>query len=139
MLGMVGVALMLLTRELGFELQRTRAASEEAQFRQLLLAGAEDAAAHAAQWDAQAAPQKWTMDLPRSLSDQGASVSLESARSDEDGRTVLVAANLGGHERVQSLFFRRAHDAWQVSTRAANEPEQVASIQRNVIFDSGCH
>lgn len=118
LLAMVSAALLLLTRQLGFEFQRTRQATEDAQLRQLLLAGAQDAVARAKEWHADAPPPGWSLELPRELADGGASVSFEVGAAKDDWREVVVVARMGGREAVQTLTFTRTGDAWKVSSAA---------------------
>jgi hypothetical protein len=115
-LGLVGVALLLLTREVGYEFQRTRIADRDAQLRQLLLAGAQDVVSRAVEWGPDWKAEKWSMSVPRALANQDASLSFESSRTADDIRRVTVIARLQDREKVQSLLFVQRHNMWELST-----------------------
>ena len=115
LLGLIAVALALLTKQLGYELQRTRSAYEDAQLRQLLLAGAQDAAARAGRWSAQgpAAPGAWKVELPADLNAQDASISIEAMEAGPDGRTVRIEARLSYRRAEETLEFSRTDAGWK--------------------------
>ena len=90
---------------------RTRAAGDEAQLRQLLLAGTQTARVRLAATGGKA---DGAMALPDSLAGDGARVSLtqESAAADQAG--VRIEASLGSRRLSQVVHFVLKDGAWQV-------------------------
>ena len=113
LLGLVGSALLLLTRQLAAEGRRTRATYDEAQLRMLLIAGADDAAEHGKAWNNAPAAENWQMALPQSMADSNASVSLSSRSSEADTIEVLIVARFRGREAMQVLLFHHSEEAWK--------------------------
>jgi hypothetical protein len=114
MLGLVSVALLSITHALAYDFTRTRLTTQDAQLRQLLLAGAQEAVAAAKGWNADSLPSKWSMHLPASLVEQGAGVSFELEAIEGGQRKVIVTARLGTREQMQSITFRRTDEGWRV-------------------------
>jgi hypothetical protein len=117
LLGLIAVAIAMVTRQMGYEMQRTRSAYDDAQLRQLLLAGAQDAIAHASSWTAdRPAPDHWTIELPSPLRDLGASVTLQATDSGPDTRMVQIDARLGPREAIDTLRFSRTDQGWRFAS-----------------------
>lgn len=122
LLGLIAVAIALVTRQMGYELKRTRAAYEDAQLRQLLLVGAQDAMAHASSWNADPPPtDHWSIELPASLRDHGASVSMRVSESGPDARTVEIDAHLGARDATDTLQFSRTDQGWKFAGVAGGQ------------------
>lgn len=111
--GFVGVALAVVLMSFSAELKRTRSASDEAQLRQLLLAGASDAAARARGWPEAAEPHRWEVTLPDDLARLGAKVTSESQPSEAGLIQVRVNASLGGRRAAQTLRLAHTDKGWQ--------------------------
>ncbi|HEY2584793.1 MAG TPA: hypothetical protein VGI81_03385 [Tepidisphaeraceae bacterium] len=122
LLGLIAVAVALVTRQMGYEMKRTRAAYEDAQLRQLLLAGAQDAVARAGSWDAdRPAPDHWELEVPASLRHLGASVSMRVSESGPDARQVQIDAHLGRRDATDTLQFSRTDRGWKFAKMAAGQ------------------
>jgi len=117
MLGLVSMAMVLLTRELGYEFKRTRAVEQEAQLRQLLLAGAADAMAHARQSQTPLSTESWRLELPQSLAGEGGSAEVHLERWGV-GMRVIVDARFQSREQSQTLLFSRENDHWRLMSTA---------------------
>jgi hypothetical protein len=115
LLGLVGSALLLLTRQLAAEGRRTRATYDEAQLRMLLIAGADDAVEHSKSWNNAPAAENWQIALPQSLLDSAASVSLSSRSTDADTVEVMVIARFRNREAMQVLLFHHSEEAWKAA------------------------
>lgn len=107
LLAMIAVAAAMIAHQLGYELRRTRTAYEDAQLRQLLLAGAQDIAAHSAD----ATTKVRHVELPPTLVSQGASLSISRPKSDGD---VLILARLGTRAASETLHFEDPSHHWTV-------------------------
>jgi type II secretory pathway pseudopilin PulG len=115
LLGLVAVAAAMIVHQLGYELQRTRTAYEDAQLRQLLLAGAEQVETHGDQYRQQGKMEPQALDLPTSLATQGASVSISSDQSAQRAGDILIIAHLGGRDAQQTLHWDDASHQWSVA------------------------
>jgi type II secretory pathway component PulK len=114
MLALVSAALVVLTTHFGFELQRTQLSTQDAQLRELLAAGAQEAVADARQWPQKNLPRTWQMNLPTALIDEKAMVSLESVPAKEDSAEVHIEARLAQRAAFQTLHFHRMDGKWAV-------------------------
>ena len=123
-LGLMGVTLAILTRHFAYDASRTRQTFEDAQLRQLLLAGAQDVAIRSADWNDSAPKANWTLDLPPELKAESATVSVQPQKADSDGTTLLIEARLGTRSAVQTLRLERKTDRWIITdARLGAEPE----------------
>lgn len=109
--GMIAVAAAMIVHQLGYELQRTRTAYEDAQLRQLLVAGAQEVATEPSASTGQPVGQARQIDLPPSLVSQGGSLSISQIKS---GGDVLILAHLGTREATQTLHFDDQSHHWKV-------------------------
>lgn len=115
LLGLIAVAVVLLTRQMGYEMQRTRSAYDDAQLRQLLLAGAQDTLAHANSWTAdRPSPDHWSLELPPALREFGASVSIHVTDAGATARAVEIDARLRNREDVDTLQLSRSDQGWKL-------------------------
>jgi hypothetical protein len=115
LLGLIAVALVLLTRQTGYEMQRTRSAYDDAQLRQLLLAGAQDTLSHANSWTAdRPSPDHWMLELPADLRELGASVSIHVTDASENTRAVDVDARLRNRQEADTLQLSRSDQGWKL-------------------------
>ena len=113
LLGLIAVAVVLLTRQMGYEMQRTRSAYDDAQLQQLLLAGAQDTLSHANSWtDDRPSPDHWTLQLPAELRELGASVSVRVTEVGENARAVEIDARLRNRDAADTLHFTRTDQRW---------------------------
>ena len=118
MLALVSASLLLLTRQFAYEGQRTRTNWEDAQLRQLLLAGAQDVADRASHWNGPAPTEPWRLDLPEALADesrQSASLTAQPRSAAADGIEVRLEARLGHRQAAQTLHLRKASGKWSVT------------------------
>ena len=113
LLGLVAAALLVVSTAVVADGRRTRAAVADAQLRQLLLAAAADAAARSESWAAEVEPQSWSLALPPSLAQDGASAKVSATPAGEDVE-VRVEAQLPQRRAGQTLRFRRADGRWQL-------------------------
>lgn len=130
LLGLVAVALLAVSTAVVADGRRTRAATADAQLRQLLIAAAADAAARSRSWPDRVEPQDWSVALPPALSGDGTSVKVSAAPSGE-GVAVRVEAQHLGRRAGQTLQFRRAGGRWQLreavpDTATSDRPPQDA-------------
>lgn len=108
LLAMIAVATAMIAHQLGYELRRTRTAYEDAQLRQLLLAGAQDVASHSTD----STTKTGQVELPPTLASQGASLSISQPKS---GGDVLILARLGTREANQTLHFDEPSHRWALA------------------------
>lgn len=125
LIALVGAALAAAVTLLGAESRRTRSAVEDAQLRQLLLAGEAGARQHLARRgaaDGTAVP----LALPADLSAAGARVELRFSPDEAgDSCEVRVDASLGRRRASQSLRFNRGNRGteWQLVAAELNPPD----------------
>jgi len=89
--------------------RRTRALTDEAQLRQLVTAGAIDAARQVEIGDSALTPR--TIKVPQDSTDQPASITLSIARVDQE-MVATVAAKLGARHLDQRITFQRRDGKW---------------------------
>jgi hypothetical protein len=117
---LIAAVLPALAMTFAADAKRTRSQAEDAQLRQLLLAGAISATRQAA---AGGFPTtRRTVALPSELTADGADVSLSSEQRDADRTAVTVRATLGKRSREQVLRFERRDDAWQPAAASIDAP-----------------
>lgn len=126
MLGLVAAAIVVFTTHLRFAVMRTRLVSQDAELRELLLAGAQEAVDRAGRWAQDAPREYWQVELPRDLSSQGAAISLHSDVAGADEATIQVDARLGARKSGQTLRFRRTGGRWNVTGAALAGDESPA-------------
>jgi Tfp pilus assembly protein PilV len=104
--------------------RRTRQLEIDAQYRQLLLAGAADAAAHARAWGDAPAAESWDLALPESLAERGYHVRLlltsAGTPTNADVIRVRIEANGPTMSRVQTMQFNQTAGRWVPSRAAPN-------------------
>jgi hypothetical protein len=115
MFGLVAVAAAMIVRQLGYELQRTRTAYEDAQLRQLLLAGAQDVATHGDRYRQPEKTGSQKLDLPKSLAGNSASVSILPVTSGPSAGDVLIEAHFGTCEATEMLHLDSKSKQWRVA------------------------
>jgi hypothetical protein len=76
LIGLVVTSLVVVTAAVAADVRRTRQLETDTQLRQLLLAGAADAAAHAKTWGDAPTARSWTLALPEALTERGYRVQL---------------------------------------------------------------
>ena len=114
LIGMVGVALAVMSALFAHEAKRTRQTRGEAQLRQMLLAGAASVDERLSSWQAEVPEQKWAVALPKGLADDGAAVSVQVS---QQGLTLKVAieGQLEGRNGQQTLTVVRADGRWRIA------------------------
>lgn len=114
LLGLIAVAVAMIVHQLGYELRRTRTAYEDAQLRQLLLAGAQDVASNSDRYNGQGQMTPQKVKLPKSLEDAGASLSV--TRQEAPGKTgdIGITARVGSREASESLRWEESSHRWSV-------------------------
>jgi len=120
LLGLAAMALTALASLTTLEARRTRADAQQAQLRQLLLAGTADIRARSAHWgDAAPKDEKWEVALPSDLSGDGASLNCHAAAAASGGEErVTIEAALDRAHASQILALRRDNDQWRVESAA---------------------
>jgi hypothetical protein len=126
----VAVALLAVSTAVVADSRRTRAATADAQLRQLLVAAAADAAARSQSWPDRVQPQDWSVALPPSLAGDGTAVKVSAAQAGESVSVRVEAQHLG-RRAGQTLKFRRADGRWQLreaipDTATIDLPQQDA-------------
>ena len=96
------------------DFQRSQRQADEAQLRQLLLAGAADAAGRVA--SAEGPQAEWTIALPKELADRGRALRATRDETKSDSIAIVVHAELAGHVREQQLRFTKADGRWRLTS-----------------------
>jgi len=112
LLAVVSGALVVLARRVSYEVSRTRTTAEDAQLRQLLMAGARRAVAKSAVWGNSPVAATWQMHLPEPLASAGASVSLDLAPTPEGTVKVRIEARVEPRQALQTLDFKHVNGMW---------------------------
>lgn len=115
MLALVGAAILVITREFSFNMTRTRLATQDAQLRQLLLAGAQDATIRARGWGGEVALSTWQIDLPQPLKQDGATLSLEARPVSSIAVEIRIDARIERRQSSQLLYFNRHDERWTLT------------------------
>jgi len=127
LIGLVVTALAAITTAVTADVRRTRQLESDAQFRQLLLAGAADAAEHARSWGEAPEAQSWALTLPEALTERGYRVQMSLSPSNDPAKTnaveVRVDAGNATAIKVQILRFVRAESEWKLRAVVAGESE----------------
>jgi type II secretory pathway component PulK len=114
LVALAAAAAVVVGRSVMRDFQSTQRAGDEAQLRQMLLAGATDAVARVNAGNDLTRPQ--TIALPKELTDRGGSLRVMSASTKTDESLLTVHAELAGHLREQQLRFTRTNGRWHVAT-----------------------
>ena len=112
MMALASAAIVVLTRQLGYEVTRTRLAVTDAQLRQLLVAGGRDAVTRARDWGKEAGASDWQMDLPQPLQAQGATLTLRSRPISPIMAEIEMDAQIEDRKISQTLHFSHAPGGW---------------------------
>ena len=118
MLAVVSAALVVISRQFTFEATRTRLELDDTQLRQLLVAGAQDAAQRAGNWQSDPPAVTWDLQVPAALRGEGAAVSVNSAPTGKDSAEVHVDAKFHGRHQTQLLHFSLQDGRWQIHDAA---------------------
>ena len=117
LIGLASVALTAVVAATVADVRRTRQLETDAQVRQLLLAGAFDAAEHAKAWGDVPTAQSWELSLPAVLAERGYRVRVSVLPPDEgakaDSIEIRVNAASPSATREQALRFRRRGSGWK--------------------------
>lgn len=117
LLALVGVVLAALATGFSLDVKRSRAASQEAQLRQMLLAGASVAIDRL---DRDPTPARFDVPLPRALAD-GSRLSITLRIDDTTGVAVAhVQATLAERTAAQRLTLQRSASTWQTTGVTVN-------------------
>jgi type II secretory pathway pseudopilin PulG len=112
LMGLIALTLAALGTAFVIQSRRTLALAEDAQLRQLLLAGALEAQSRLA---ASALDKNIPIALPDELRDRGASLSLQPEPSPPASQTVIrIEAALPHHRMAQRLTLAQTDGRWQV-------------------------
>lgn len=106
LLGLVVTLMVTMTSQLRMQIRRSAAAEQEAQFRELLLAGQ----TAASQTLDSVSPQR--LPVPPELADGKATITCTRDRAHPE--QVLVQATLAGQSREQRLYYKRGPNGWQL-------------------------
>jgi hypothetical protein len=115
LLGLVATAITVLTKQVGYEMRRTTLAGDDAQLRQLLLAGAQNMREHASGWNDSPEPESWSVELPASLIKRDASLSIECSPGKSGEFNAEVTVGFDGRQAIQTLHLRRSAQGWIVN------------------------
>lgn len=119
-LAAVSVALMI-------DVRRTREAETDAQLRQLLLAGAAEAATRLDD-GSMAEDRRVAITLPEALQDRGAALTLRRERGEGTQTIVAVEAALDGRGASQTLRFTPDGGAWRPTEARLGPTRQTAIV-----------
>jgi hypothetical protein len=112
LLGLVAMAITAFCITCSLQSVRSRNLAEEAQLRQLLLAGSQ-IAQNAIQ---NSTPLQGPQTLPDSLRSDGYSLSLHVQSASSDRQVIDVAASLPRHQLSQRVEFTRQNGSWQLDS-----------------------
>lgn len=115
MLALAGAAILVITRQFGAEITRTRLSATDAQLRQLLLAAAQDVRDRAREWPPAPAAAQWTIEPATALEQDGAVVSLRSLPLSPTAMQVQIDARIGQRNGGQLLHLIRSPDGWSIT------------------------
>jgi type II secretory pathway component PulK len=110
LIGLLGITIGTIGIAMRTDVLRTRQAVDDAQLRQLLLAGAQQARARLAG----ATPVDGAMTLPQEIAGDGASVQLTQESTASDQSAVRIDASVGKRQLSQVVHFAHRNDTWQV-------------------------
>lgn len=113
LLTLVAITLVPLTALTRAQVRYTRHVADEAQLRQMLLAGEQAARATLAQAPEPPARQQ-AVPLPSGLAEAGATLTLGFEELEDDRWRVRVRAALGEDHAQQTLRYRREDQRWQL-------------------------
>ena len=114
MVGIVGAALLVLSDAASSDAHRTIEQARQAQFDQMLLAGAADALARLRSRPL-VVGQTWTVDLPPSLAAQDAELRASVTSIANDGEVVLaIRARLDRRSAEQTVRFKHDLSGWRL-------------------------
>jgi type II secretory pathway component PulK len=112
LLGLVALTLASLGVAFVFESRRTLSLAQDAQLRQLLLAGTSEARSRLA---AGGLDKSISIDLPDDLRQRGASLRLQPQQDASTGQTVVeIEAELPRHRMAQRVRLARQETGWQI-------------------------
>jgi type II secretory pathway pseudopilin PulG len=112
LIGMVAITLASLGMTTYLQIQRTQLETQQAQLRQLLLAGEQAARARLST----SAPIDGAMTLPDSLTSDEAALTLRSENVGQDQATVYIDATLGRRQMSQTVHFIRQGEVWRLDS-----------------------
>jgi type II secretory pathway pseudopilin PulG len=119
LVGIAGAATTALMASIATDARRTRQAAEDAQVRQLLLAGSISVAEKAASWDNARSESRWPLPLPpemESAADGTKQLSMEIANDPEPERcTVTITATFGRRHGSQEIRLQRIDRRWRIA------------------------
>jgi hypothetical protein len=112
LLGMVAIALVTLGAAFVFQSRRTLALAQDAQLRQLLLAGTQEAQSRLA---ASGLDKNISIELPNDLRQQGASLALQPQPDASAGQAIIqIQAALPRHRMAQRVRLAQHAGGWEV-------------------------
>jgi|GEM_PF-2687457 len=113
LVGLIGLGIAGIAQVCRIDMVRTRARAQDAQLRELLLAGADVAIARLANGSA----VDGMITLPDDLTAQGAKIVLHAqAAAGADAKEVTIEASFSMHQLSQDLHFVRSQGAWQLNS-----------------------
>ena len=114
LVALAGVVALAVGRLFAADLKRTQLQADEAQLRQLLLAGSADVTAHLNTNPGQAPAQARDLVLPQELQAQHANVHVTPAAPKGDSLEATARAECYGHVREQELRYARDGGRWRL-------------------------
>ena len=116
LVALVAMAIATVLALVRLDLRRTAESLEQAQLRQMLLAGERAAGEQLAASEAAPAAQDVAVALPPGLAADGASLKLRLEPGPKDGTAAAtVEAALAGKALAQTLRYQRGPDGWQLA------------------------
>lgn len=108
LLSLAAMTITLFSVTIANQARRTELAGDDAQLRQMLMAGAAAARVHITQ------SGRFEVPLPDALKRDSGELSVEIREEADGGRTAHVEAAIGRHHRSQVLTFSSRNGAWQI-------------------------
>ena len=114
LLALVAAGLLSLGALLTTDARRTMRGEDDAQLRQMLMAGATAARQHAGQWPAAVQAERLVVALPPELASAGGALDLQTEPDAAESRVaVRITARLIDRQMRQTLTFERTGGAWR--------------------------
>jgi hypothetical protein len=125
LIGLLGVTLAAMSAFFAQQMNRTQQTRRDAQLRQMLLAGAATVDSRRSTWPAEVAEQNWTIPLPSTLAEEGATLSVHitplPASTPSPTLHATIEGKLNTHTSRQILTLTRTDAQWRI-TQSHLEP-----------------
>ena len=115
LVGLVAAALSAMAVAGNIERTRTNRQRTAASLRQLLQAGAIDAAHRARDWPSPAQPTGWSIKLPSAMNESAATLEVRVTPDGPTKAVAHIAASCDHHPASQELIFTRTGQQWEAT------------------------